>query len=244
MPNALVRKLRHSGCLTDEDQAVLISNSYPNRTVDAASDLSRDGDRPENAQVILRGIAYRYKLLPGGRRQITAVFVPGDFCNLHAAVLDQVDHSIATLTPCTVVHLSHAAVHDLTVKHPRIARALWWATLVDEAILRAWLVNMGQRAAPKQVAHFFCELEMRLAMVGLSSREEVAATYDMPFRQTDLADLFGMTAVHLNRTLQDLRGTGLIVLEHRRLHVPDIARLRAYCGFDPSYLHLKASDFS
>lgn len=238
MANALIRKLGHAGCLTDADCATLLRVSANARDVAARQDLTREGDRPESVLLVLQGFAYRYKILPQGRRQITAVLVPGDFCDLHVAILERMDHSIATITTCTTVQLPRATVEDLTVNHPRIARALWWATLVDEAVLRAWLVNMGQRQASQQMAHLFCELEARLGAVGLSERAGTGASYAMPLRQTDVADLLGMTDVHVNRSLQELRAAGLVVLKQRRLDIPDVAALRAFCGFEPGYLHL------
>ncbi|MCJ2049649.1 Crp/Fnr family transcriptional regulator [Methylobacterium sp. J-070] len=239
MSNALIRKLDHAGGLTDADRATLLGACASPRPVAAGQDLTCEGDPPENVHLILRGFAYRYKILPGGKRQITAVFVPGDFCDLHVAILQRMDHSIATLLPCEVVYLSRATVVDLTAGHPRIARALWWATLVDEAILRAWLVNIGQREASRQIAHLFCELHARLDAVGLATRDNGGAAFDTPLRQTDLADLLGMTPVHVNRMLQELREAGLIVLKRRRLQILDLARLRAFCGFDAAYLHLE-----
>jgi CRP-like cAMP-binding protein len=239
MSNALIRKLDHAGGLTDADRVILLRACASPRLVAASQDLTCDGDRPENVHLILRGFAYRYKILPGGKRQITAVFIPGDFCDLHVAILHRMDHSIATLLPCEVVYLSRATIVDLTAGYPRIARALWWATLVDEAILRAWLVNMGQREASRQIAHLFCELHARLDAVGLAIHDEAGTAFDMPLRQTDIADMLGMTAVHVNRMLQELREAELIALKHRRLQIPDLARLQAFCSFDPAYLHLE-----
>ena len=126
------------------------------------------------------------------------------------------------------------AILELTHHHPRITHALWWATLVDEATLREWLVNVGQRPALTRVAHFFCELLLRLRAVGLAEDDGC----DMPLTQEDLADVFGLTPVHVNRTLQELREAGLIVLRNRRLEIPDAERLKAFCGFNPNYLHL------
>ena len=249
MPNALIRKLRHAGCLAHEDEAVLLRACANARDVAARQDLTCEGDRPENVHLVLQGIACRYKVLPKGRRQITALLVPGDFCDLHVAILERMDHSIATVTPCTVARLPRATIEELTAGYPRIARALWWATLVDEAILRAWLVNMGQRQADRQMAHLFCELEARLGAVGLVERAGGAATFAMPLRQADVADLLGMTDVHVNRSLKELRAAGHIVLQQRRKSwcavastIPSMPRVRAMpCYFidtDDGRLHV------
>ena len=232
--NPLIRKLERADGLTEADHSLIQRVCEAARPVEARKDLIKQGDRPENVHLVLDGFACRYKVLANGRRHILAVMVPGDFCDLHVAILGRMDHTIATLTPCTMVQIPRATILEMTESHPRIARALWWATLVDEAVLREWLVNMGQRPADQRLAHFFCELLLRLQVVGLADRNGCP----MPIRQSDLADIFGLTDVHVNRVLQELRAAGLIVLRSRRLEVPDVERLWAFCDFDPDYLHL------
>lgn len=184
--------------------------------------------------LVLTGLAIRYKMLPEGKRQIVGLLLPGDFCDLHVAILGAMDHSIATVTPCTIVDISVAAISDLTSNHPRLTRAMWWATLVDEGTLHTWLSNLGQLHAEKRVAHFFCEMLVRLQAVD----EADANSCDFPLTQYDLGDIFGLSSVHINRTLQSLREADLIVLRQRRLTIPDVNRLKAFCDFDPLYLHL------
>ncbi len=164
-----------------------------------------------------------------------ALLVPGDLCDLHAAILGAMDHGIATLSPCTVAAIPRATVEDLTTNHPRINRALWWSTLVDEATLREWLVNMGQRPADRQLAHLLCELRVRLDTVGLVAE---GGSYELPLTQEELADVLGLSPVHVNRVLQQLRGDGLIATRGKTLTIRDVARLEAFAGFDPNYLHL------
>ncbi|WCS24229.1 Crp/Fnr family transcriptional regulator [Methylobacterium sp. NMS14P] len=130
-----------------------------------------------------------------------------------------------------------ATIRDLTENHPRITRALWWATLVDEGILREWLSSMGQREAPERLAHLICELLLRLRLVGIADE----GGYDLPLTQIDLADILGMTSVHVNRTLRHLRQLDLVDFKRRRLTISDVARLKTYCSFDPAYLHLRPS---
>lgn len=235
-PEPLIRKLRAVHALTNEDEAVLRELCTVTRHITAGQDIIVQGDRPDAVHLVLDGFAHRYKVLSDGKREIVALLVPGDFCDLHIAILGEIDHSIAALTGCTIVDIPRSAILELTERHPRITRALWWATLVDEDTLREWLVNLGRREAAERLAHLFCELLVRLRTVGLAD----ADGYDMPLRQNDLADLLGITSVHANRTLQHLREAGLIVLKHRRPTIPDIARLQAFCAFDPAYLHLNS----
>lgn len=234
MSNALIRKFEHAGGLDEADHAALRAVSVPARQVEAHQDLSREGDRPETVHLVMEGLAYRYKILPGGKRQIVALLVPGDFCNLHVAILARRDHSTATLVPSRIVEIPRGTIKDLTARLPNLAHAFWWAALVQESILREWLTGLGQRDADHRVAHLFCELLVRLQTVGHAT----ASGYDLPMTQVELADLFGFTPVHANRVLQQLRGRGLIVLKGRRLEIPDLQKLRAFCGFDPGYLHL------
>jgi CRP-like cAMP-binding protein len=163
-----------------------------------------------------------------------AYLVPGDICDLHVAILGEMDHSIATLTACKLAHMSQETVLELTTKHPAINHALWWNTLVDEAILREWLVTMGRRPADKQMAHLFCELLIRLQTVGLAGDD----SFDFAVTQEELGDTLGLSSVHVNRVLQQLRDDDLIVLKDKRLTITDVAGLKEFADFDPNYLHL------
>lgn len=231
--NPFVRKLSYGAELTEADKAVLAEVSSGGRRMPVRSDIIAEGDRPTHSHLIMEGYACRYKILPDGRRQIMAIFVPGDVCDLHIQILGQMDHSIGTLSEVLIVDIAPATIADLTL-NPRINRALWWMTLVDEGTLREWLVSMGQRPAPEQMAHVFSELILRLQSIGLASEN----TFPLPGTQEDLADLMGVTPVHANRTLGTLREMGLIELLGRTIRVPDLGRLHAFGGFDPNYLHL------
>ncbi|MDR7040608.1 CRP-like cAMP-binding protein [Methylobacterium sp. BE186] len=227
-------KLERGAVLSDADRGTLEILCARTREVEARQDLIREGERPEVVHLVMSGLASRYKVLPDGKRQILAFLIPGDFCDLHVAILGFMDHSICTLSPCTMVAISSESIADLTLNHPRITRALWWATLVDEGILREWLTGMGQRSSEAQTAHLFCELLVRLQAVGLAAPN----SFPLPLTQNELADALGISAVHMNRTLQQLRTDGLIVLAKGVLTVPDVARLQAFAHFNPNYLHL------
>ena len=234
MLNPLIQKLERGARLTNDDRQVLQTAVLRSQHVGARKDLIREGDVPDNVHLILNGFACRYKMMPNGQRQIMAYLVPGDLCDLHVSILGEMDHSIATLCPCEVVFLPRSTIEDLTEKHSRIHRALWWATLVDEAILREWIVNMGRRPADRKLAHLLCELLMRLQAVGLATDN----SYDFSVTQADLGDTLGLTSVHVNRVLQQLRSDGLIALKGRNLVINDVERLKAFAEFNPNYLHL------
>ena len=234
MTNVLTRKLELFGRLSRSDKQLIEDVIGKSRKIEARQDIIREGDSPSDVILVLDGLACRYKVLPNGSRSIFAYLVPGDFCDLHVFILKSMDHGIATLSPCTIVDIPRNRVLELS-ERPAIAQALWWATLVDEATLREWLVNMGKRDAESRIAHLFCELHLRLNSVGLADGDEFA----LPIRQADLADTMGLSTVHVNRSLQSLRGKGLVVLKAGRIFIPDIGQLRLSCHFNPNYLHLE-----
>jgi CRP-like cAMP-binding protein len=233
MMNRLTRKLEAFAPLPDVDKHILDIVIGEARTVRPRTDLIREGDAPNDVNLILEGFACRYKMLPDGTRQIVAYFVPGDFCDLYVFILKAMDHTIATLSPCKVVKIPRARILEL-MERPAIARAFWWAALVDEATLREWLINIGARPAEQRIAHLLCELLLRLETVGLTNGN----TYELPISQAALADTVSLTSVHVNRVLQRLRGDGLITFKGKHLVILDIGRLKALSDFNPNYLHL------
>lgn len=235
MPNPFIRKLDGFERLHDEDRAWLLSLSSRPKHVDADQDLIREGDKPENVHLILEGFAMRYKITARGRRQIFAYMIPGDFCDLNVALLKKMDHSVGTLSPCQVVELSPSTIVELTERRPSLVRALWMCSLVDEATLREWLVNLGQRSAAQRISHLFCELHVRMQAVSLTDK----GSFELPITQSELGDTMGLSIVHVNRSLKDLRESGLVTLRDERILIPDVIRLKEYADFDPSYLHLR-----
>jgi CRP-like cAMP-binding protein len=237
MLNRLTRKLEAFGPLPEADQLLLDDVIRPARAVGPRTDLIQEGDTPSDVNLILEGFACRYKVLPTGRRQIMAYLVPGDFCDLHVFILKTMDHTIATLSACTVVKIPRARILEL-MERPAIAKAFWWAALVDEATLREWLVNIGVRRSEQRVGHLLCELLLRLRTVGLTNGD----SFELPITQAELADTVSLTGVHVNRILQRLRTGGLITLKGKNLVILDVERLTAFSGFNPSYLHLAEQD--
>jgi CRP-like cAMP-binding protein len=236
MQNLLARKLEGFAKLSDEDRSLLNGLISKTRKVAARTDLIKEGEAPDDVHLILEGFACRYKFQPSGARQIMAYLVPGDFCDLHVFILREMDHSIATLSRCLVVDIPRPKVLEMT-KRPALAQALWWATLVDEATLREWLVNVGGRPAEQRLAHLLCELWLRLRAVGLTSD----GSYELPVTQAELADTTGLSTVHVNRVLQSLRGQNLITLKGKHLVIPDVERLMEFSAFNPNYLHLQTN---
>jgi CRP-like cAMP-binding protein len=230
--NPFIDKLSARAPLSAEDVKLLEAACGKPHDVPAHHDLVREGDKPGAIFVILAGWACRYKMLPEGTRQITAFLMPGDCCDLHASVLDQMEHTIAMLTPGRVAMISSARMEELILRRPALTRAFWWTQLVDEDTLRAWMVSMGRRNSLQRVAHLM-ELYVRAHNIGLANGDR----FELPLTQVVLGDALGLTAVHVNRVLRKLRVSGVMELAAGSLIISDISKLAYVAGFDDNYLH-------
>ena len=231
---AVVSKLEAFTRLSAEDRSALAELSRNFRYVDSRRDLISEGDKPRHVHLVLDGWACRYKQLPDGKRQIVSLFVPGDFCDVNVYVLKYMDHSIGAITRLKVAMITPDEMNALTAERPRITQALWWHELVTAAVQREWTLNIGQRSAYERLAHLLIELYLRLNTVGRAHDGRC----DFPLTQNDLADATGLTSVHVNRTLQELRRDGLIELERKQLQILDLPRMMDVSMFNANYLHL------
>jgi CRP-like cAMP-binding protein len=234
LQNVLTRRLEEFTHLTDADRAqlALLCSESP-RTIERRRDLIREGSKPPSLYLILEGWACHYRTLEDGRRQIVDFAVPGDLCDLNLFILDQMDHSIGAITQLKVAEIDREIFERVATTCPNITTALWWQELVSKSIHREWIVSVGQRSAAERLAHLFCEMFLRLESVGLTN----GFSCDFAPTQADLADATGLTSVHVNRTLQELRRCGLIELERTKLTIPDMAALQRVALFNPDYLH-------
>jgi CRP-like cAMP-binding protein len=231
----LIRKLEHFVRLSAADRAVLDrAASERVRSFGPRVDIAREGDRPRDVHMILAGWACRYKQLEDGRRQIVSFFLPGDICDLNVFILREMDHSIGTITSVTVADLSREFFDEISSGFPRIATAFWWESLVNAAIQREWTMSLGQRTAAERMSHLLCEIFLRLRLAGLTREDSC----DFPLTQSDLADATGLSKVHVNRTLQELRSAELIVLKGKSLTIPNLERLMNEGLFNANYLHM------
>ena len=230
----LIAKLETRAPLCDEDREALHALYDDCRDIGARRNLIREGDRPDHVVLMIEGWAARYKLLPDGARQITAFLIPGDFCDLHVTLLGEMDHGITTLTRSKVAFVPRQRMDALT-ERPSLAKAFWWATLVDSAVLRAWIVNIGRRDAFEAIGHLICELYVRMKNIGLVNGHR----FEVPLTQEEIADALGLTSVHVNRVLQRLRAEDLISFSHGMLTIHDYRRLEEASGFDANYLHIQ-----
>lgn len=232
--NPLLRKLANFTALSAEESQAVIDCCEDVREVGAREDVIAQGDRTGGVKLLLEGFACRYKVLEDGRRQIVSYFVPGDLCDLRVFILKRMDHSIGAISPCNVATISPDNVLKLTNTYPTLTRALWWSTLVEEAVLREWIVNVGQRTALERMAHLFCELLYRFRAVGLNH----GMSCTLPLTQVELAETLGLSSVHVNRTLQELRRQKLITLDAGKLTIQNLEALKEMSFFNADYLHL------
>jgi CRP-like cAMP-binding protein len=231
----IIAKLESILTLSDDERDTLLNIPMQVTALRADQDVVREGDRPTRCFAILEGFACAFKHTGEGKRQIMGFFIPGDMPDLQSLHLKTLDHTIGTISPCTVGFIQHEVVRDLCKRHPRIGDALWRETLIDSAIFREWVVNTGRRDARSRIAHVLCELMVRLRAVGLAQDHSCP----FPITQGELADATGISNVHVNRVLQELRSEGLIVLNGKMLKVPDWDKLKEVGDFDPTYLHLE-----
>jgi len=233
MTNRFIDKLSNFGTLDEEDVRHLSLATSETAVFRPRQDLIREGDRPSGVFVVLQGWACRYKVLPSGTRQVLAFLMPGDCCDLHVGLLRRMDHSIQAVTQATVAKIRRTDMDELMNSRPNVAHALNISQLVDESTMRAWITSMGRRTSSERVAHLMCELYLRARNIGLKSESELA----LPLSQSLLADSLGMTAVHLNRVLKQLRLIGAMTLQRGSLMISDPAKLVQIAGFDENYLH-------
>jgi CRP-like cAMP-binding protein len=176
-----------------------------------------------------------YKVTVEGKRQIVAFNVPGDVPDLQSLHLKVLDNNVGTISPCRVGFIHHEVLRDICERYPRITAAFWRETLIDAAIFREWMTSLGRREAYARIAHLLCELLVRLRAVGLAENH----TCELPITQAEFADALGLTTVHVNRVLQELRADGLIRMKGQQLTIPDWEKLKEVGEFDPTYLHLE-----
>ena len=232
--NPLARKLSHFAPLSRSDHEVLDGWTAGADSFAAHVDLVAEGTPSQSAFVLLEGMAMRYRTLPDGGRQIMTFLIPGDLCNPHVFLLAARDHSIATITPVRLAPVSRDHLMTVFARRPRLAAALWWSSLQEEAMLRERIVSLGRRDARGRIAYLLCELLWRHAAIGLTDGE----VFRLPLTQTELADALGLTPVHVNRVLREFRDRGLIAIDHRMLHLLNMPSLQALAGFSQEYLNL------
>jgi CRP-like cAMP-binding protein len=227
-----IRRLSRFATFTPEEQRALEEASAMTRRCAVSDDLTKAGDPADRVLVILEGLACRHKLLPDGRRQILAYLFPGDMGDPRQVMQARVDYSMCVLWPAEVAILTAASIQRLE-HYPNIFGAMARYSLMQQAVTREWLVNVGHRTAFERLGHLLCEIYVRLEAVGLT--REYA--FELPLTQAELGDTLALSAVHVNRTLMELRRLKLVTFQNRQVVIHDYPALQAAAGFDPAYLN-------
>jgi CRP-like cAMP-binding protein len=228
-------KLRARDVISSEEEAVIRAGVREVIKAKVDQVVVREGRTLDVSMILLSGIAARRKDLPDGRRQYTELHVAGDFIDLHSFTLKHLDHDIVALSACTFATIPHAHLKKITEDYPHLTRVYWFGTNLDACIHREWTFSLGSRKALERMAHLFCEMYVRLEVVGLVR----GSTYDFPVSQLELSEMIGMTSVHANRTLQEMRRQELIEFAGGVVTIKDFDALKRVAEFDDSYLYLE-----
>jgi CRP-like cAMP-binding protein len=230
-----LRKLRARDDVNEAEEAAIRSIVGEAELVATDEVIIRKGQLLSESTLLLEGLMCRFKDLGAGERQITELHISGDFVDLHSFTLKKLDHSIMALTPCKIAKVPHERLARITEDFPHLTRVYWFTTNLDAAIHREWELSLGRRSAIARIASLFCELQARLALVGLADGND----YSLPLTQTDLAECLGLTQIHVNRTLKELRERQLVTFRSGKVRIPDLDRLADIAEFDPAYLYLE-----
>lgn len=232
-PSAASTRLASFSSLSTEEKCALRDTSMLSRSVRAGDTVACEGEPPGSIHFLADGWACRFKLHRDGRRQISTLLAPGDVCNLDGLLFARLDYGVSMLTAGTVLSLPRNRALTLAANHPGIARGFTWLAFVENAALAQWAICLGQYSARERVAHLYCELATRL---GCDDEGEIS--FDLPLTQEYIADVLGLTPVHVNRTLHQLRSDGLLTSSLHKITIPDVTALRQVADFDPRYLHI------
>jgi len=233
----LIVKLESLARLDAADRQGLADLPIRTRSVEAGVDVAAHGDIPTECAFVIDGLLCRYALTGGGGRQIVSFHIPGDLPDRDSLHLTALDHSIGALSASRVAFIPHAALYRLVKNSPNIALALWRDAVVEGGVYRQWLTSIGRRTARQRLAHVICETLTRMEAVGQVDNDQ----FHFPATQLQLGDALGLSSVHVNRTLQELRTDGLLTWKGTVVTILDRARLREAGDFDPGYLCLKVA---
>lgn len=233
--DGLLLKLRARDLISREEEAVLLSAVAEVREVTQGRVLVRAGVTVHDCTLLVDGIVARYKDLADGQRQILELHLPGDFLDLHSFLLKRLEHHVGSVTPVRLAIVPHDRLRAITEEHPHLARMLWFSTLLDGAIHRERILSVGRRSALSRVAHLLCELHVRLEVVGLAKDFR----FQLPITQADIADATGLTSVHVNRMLRQLRDEDLLTFRGGEVVIHQWEPLQRVAEFNPGYLYLE-----
>ena len=230
---ALIKRLRTSSGIAEDDIREINALPIVVKSYAAERAVISDGETATECCLVAEGFCARGKTIADGKRQILSIHIPGEIPDLMSLFLHVMDHDLFTLTPCTLGFISHETLQKLHRRRPNVAEIFWRDTLIDAAMFREWIVNVGQRPAPARLAHVMTELRARLKVIGRTE----GSSFEMPLTQEQIGEALGITAVHANRVIKQLRQDGIVDLHRGRVTVLDEARFKELADFDDRYLH-------
>jgi len=231
---ALLRRLRVSSGISDDDVREILALPIAVKQYPAERPVVSDGQRATDCCLVADGFCVRSKTIADGKRQILSIHIPGEIPDLMSLFLHVMDHDLSTLTPCRLGLINHEALRQLHRRKPNVAEMFWRDTLIDAAMFREWIVNVGQRPAPARLAHVMMELRERLRLIGRVDGN----SFEMPMTQEEIGEALGITGVHANRVIRQLREEGIVDLHRGRATVLNEVRFLELSDFDDRYLHL------
>jgi len=231
---ALIKRLRTYDAISDEDIETIRALPIAVKDYPAERSVVRDGQRATECCLIIEGFCIRSKPLSDGKRQILSIHIPGEIPDLMSLFLHVMDHDLSTLTRCKLGLINHEALRKLHRRRPNVAEMFWRDTLIDAAMFREWIVNVGQRPAPARLAHVMMELRERLRVIGRLEGD----SFEMPLTQEEIGEALGITGVHVNRVIRQLREDGVVELQRGRATILDEGKFVELADFDDRYLHL------
>ena len=235
MITAHLKKLKLRTAISAEEERVIRGLVTSTRRIGADKVLVRAGGELHESLLLLDGWLVRSKDLPSGERQVMEIHVAGDFADLHGFTLKRLDHDVITITESVLGIVPHERLVEMTREHAHLTRVYWLMTNIDASITREMALSLGQRSAISRMAHLFCELHVRLGITGRTDGD----SFEFPLTQRELSECLGLTVVHVNRTLQELRRRQVVEAENRRISILDRRALEALAEFDPGYLQLQ-----
>ncbi len=227
-----LQRLTNRSVLTNDEQQAILGLAGHAQQVTTNRDFVPLGECVDHVSLVMTGMVGRFDQNGEGSRQITAMHIAGDICDLHSVVQPMPTSALQALCTSTILRIPHGAIRSAARSYPAIAEAFWRDCMVDAAILSEWVVNVGRRDARTRVAHLICEMATRLGVT--ANRNDIV--FDFPVTQTQLAEATALTAVHVNRTLQGLRADGLVEWHQGLVRLPRWDALAEIAEFDPAYL--------
>jgi len=230
-----LKRLLIRSALTADEQKAILSLTGDKQRFAAHADIVNPGDTVDSACLVAKGLIARYDQMLDGHRQITSFYIAGDMCDLHSVVAPKASWSISAISAVTIIRVPHRQLSERCLRYPAIAMAFWRDGTVDASIFAKWVGNLGRKNARARIAHVMCELGMRIEAAGLGTR----TSFELPITQERLGEATGLTTVHVNRTLQEIRGEGLLSFRNGQAEIHNWNALAEAAEFDPAFLMLE-----